>query len=354
MLDEPTAALGVAQTAQVLDLIRRLRERGLGVVVISHNLADVFEVADRIVVLRLGRSAWRRSTRSETTQRGGRRRDHRRRRPARRTRTPRRATRRRRPDAAAGERDRTSGRASRPTPRRGLLRPAASRRASSARCACCSCWLVIWIDLPDRRTTASSARSTSRTSSLQITAVGMISVGVVLVLLLGEIDLSVGAVSGLGAAVMAVLNVKHGWAPVPGDRARASRSARRSGCSTASSSRSFGIPSFVVTLAGLLAWQGALLLRARRHRHRQPQRPDDHRPRRHVLRRRRRLDRSSSVVVGCVRAVRLARARAAGAARGLAPPPSPARRARCASSRSARDRRGRRPCSTTAACRSPA
>lgn len=55
LLDEPTAALGVAQTRQVLDLIRRLRERGLGVVVISHNLADVFEVCDRIVVLRLGR-----------------------------------------------------------------------------------------------------------------------------------------------------------------------------------------------------------------------------------------------------------------------------------------------------------
>ena len=57
LLDEPTAALGVAQTAQVLDLIRRLRERGLGVVVISHNLVDVFEVADRIFVLRLGRPA---------------------------------------------------------------------------------------------------------------------------------------------------------------------------------------------------------------------------------------------------------------------------------------------------------
>jgi D-xylose transport system ATP-binding protein len=57
LLDEPTAALGVAQTAQVLALIERLRERGLGVVVISHNLADVFEVADRVVVLRLGRVA---------------------------------------------------------------------------------------------------------------------------------------------------------------------------------------------------------------------------------------------------------------------------------------------------------
>jgi D-xylose transport system ATP-binding protein len=55
LLDEPTAALGVAQTAQVLTLIRRLKERDLGVVVISHNLVDVFEVADRIFVLRLGR-----------------------------------------------------------------------------------------------------------------------------------------------------------------------------------------------------------------------------------------------------------------------------------------------------------
>ena len=57
LLDEPTAALGVAQTAQVLALIKRLREQGLGVVVISHNLADVFEVVDRIFVLRLGKKA---------------------------------------------------------------------------------------------------------------------------------------------------------------------------------------------------------------------------------------------------------------------------------------------------------
>jgi len=57
ILDEPTAALGVRQTAQVLELIKRLREQGHGVVVISHNLADVFEVADRIFVLRLGKKA---------------------------------------------------------------------------------------------------------------------------------------------------------------------------------------------------------------------------------------------------------------------------------------------------------
>jgi D-xylose transport system ATP-binding protein len=55
-LDEPTAALGVAQTRQVLDLVKRLAEQGLAVVIVSHNLVDIFEVADRITVLRLGRN----------------------------------------------------------------------------------------------------------------------------------------------------------------------------------------------------------------------------------------------------------------------------------------------------------
>jgi D-xylose transport system ATP-binding protein len=56
ILDEPTAALGVAQTRQVLDLVKRLGEQGLGVILISHNLSDVFEVADSITVLRLGQN----------------------------------------------------------------------------------------------------------------------------------------------------------------------------------------------------------------------------------------------------------------------------------------------------------
>ena len=56
MLDEPTAALGVAQTAEVLNLIERVRDRGHGVILISHNMEDVRAVADRIVVLRLGRN----------------------------------------------------------------------------------------------------------------------------------------------------------------------------------------------------------------------------------------------------------------------------------------------------------
>ena len=55
ILDEPTAALGVSQTEQVLELVKRLAENGLAVVLISHNLHDIFEVADRITVLRLGR-----------------------------------------------------------------------------------------------------------------------------------------------------------------------------------------------------------------------------------------------------------------------------------------------------------
>jgi D-xylose transport system ATP-binding protein len=57
LLDEPTAALGVAQSAQVLALVKRLRERGLGVLVISHNVAELFEVCDRIFVMRLGTPA---------------------------------------------------------------------------------------------------------------------------------------------------------------------------------------------------------------------------------------------------------------------------------------------------------
>jgi len=67
ILDEPTAALGVAQTRQVLDLVRRLVEKDLGVVLISHNLHDVFEVSDRITVLRLGQNVAQINT-AETTQ----------------------------------------------------------------------------------------------------------------------------------------------------------------------------------------------------------------------------------------------------------------------------------------------
>ena len=94
--------------------------------------------------------------------------------------------------------------------------------------------------------------------TLQIAAVGTISIGVVLILLLGEIDLSVGAVSGLAAATMAVISVKEGLAPelaiVAGLLVGTAI-----GLFNGFMVTFFGIPSFVVTLAGLLGWQGAQL-----------------------------------------------------------------------------------------------
>src|SRR5919107_268498 len=68
ILDEPTAALGVAQTRQVLDLVKRLREQGLAVVIVTHNMHDVFAVADRITVLRLGQNVAEFDTRDVTQQ----------------------------------------------------------------------------------------------------------------------------------------------------------------------------------------------------------------------------------------------------------------------------------------------
>jgi D-xylose transport system permease protein len=93
---------------------------------------------------------------------------------------------------------------------------------------------------------------------LQMTAVGMVSIGVVLVLLLGEIDLSVGAVSGLCAAIMAVLSVKEGWSPYLAIAAGV-LAGTAIGLFQGSVFTRFAVPSFVVTLAGLLAWPGAQL-----------------------------------------------------------------------------------------------
>lgn len=94
--------------------------------------------------------------------------------------------------------------------------------------------------------------------ALQMTAVGLVSVGVVLVLLLGEIDLSVGAVSGLCAAIMAVLIEQNGWSPYLGIAAGV-LAGTAIGLFQGSVFTRFAVPSFVVTLAGLLAWQGAHL-----------------------------------------------------------------------------------------------
>ncbi|HEY0481196.1 MAG TPA: hypothetical protein VGD37_26955 [Kofleriaceae bacterium] len=94
--------------------------------------------------------------------------------------------------------------------------------------------------------------------TLQMAAGGMISVGLVLVLLLGEIDLSAGVVSGLCAAIMAVLNINVGL-PGPVAVGLALLAGAAVGTLQGAWSTGFGIPSFVVTLAGLIAWQGAML-----------------------------------------------------------------------------------------------
>jgi D-xylose transport system permease protein len=117
--------------------------------------------------------------------------------------------------------------------------------------------VVIWVIFQSQNDRFLSAENLTNLM-LQITATGLISVGIVYVLLLGEIDLSVGAVSGLAAAVMAVLNVKHGWSPYQAIFAAVLVGAAI-GLLQGSLFSRFVIPSFVVTLAGLLAWQGALL-----------------------------------------------------------------------------------------------
>ncbi|WP_338178153.1 hypothetical protein [Candidatus Dormiibacter inghamiae] len=115
-------------------------------------------------------------------------------------------------------------------------------------------WAIFWFLNPNFLTPRNLTNLATQTA-----ATGTISVGIVLVLLLGEIDLSVGQVSGLCAGIMAVLNVKHG---LPAWLAIASAIAAGGAIGLVQGfwfSR-LRIPSFVVTLAGLLAWQGALLL----------------------------------------------------------------------------------------------
>jgi len=114
-------------------------------------------------------------------------------------------------------------------------------------------WLIFWI-ANDRFLSAGNLTNLV----LQIAPTGTIAVGVVLVLLLGEIDLSVGALSGLCAAIMAVLNGQHGvpgWLAILAGLASGTAVGAFQGFWTTR----FRIPAFVVTLAGLLAWQGALL-----------------------------------------------------------------------------------------------
>ena len=114
-------------------------------------------------------------------------------------------------------------------------------------------WLIFYLQEPRFLSSVNLSNL-----ALQTTAVGLVSIGIVLVLLLGEIDLSVGAVSGLCAAIMAVLSVKHGWSPYLAIPAGV-LAGTAIGLFQGSVFTRFAVPSFVVTLAGLLAWPGAML-----------------------------------------------------------------------------------------------
>ena len=215
----------------MLLLIKQLRERGLGVMVISHNLADVFEVADRVFVLRLGRPAGTfdvaRTNQDEVVAAitGAHL----------------------RPDAVAEQ----GGRTSVPIQRRHRPAPAGPRRSPLAAARrvfggdlvsvrVIVAIAVIWIIFQSQNDRFLSAVNLTNLM-LQITATGLISVGVVFVLLLGEIDLSVGAVSGVTSALMAVMNVQHGWNRIwpspPGWRWALRSACFRDRCSPRSASR---------------------------------------------------------------------------------------------------------------------
>ncbi len=193
ILDEPTAALGVAQTEQVLELVRRLAEQGLAVVLISHNLHDIFETATRITVLRLGRNVGI-YERAKTTQQevvhaitAGI--------PTKVAGIAETAPEVRRVSAGAdivapgiglpeGGRHR-AGRAS------GSARSATSSRAISVCCRSFSAQIAIVVYFSFTATNFFTAGNFVNVI-LQMAGVTMIAYGVVFVLLLGEIDLSIG------------------------------------------------------------------------------------------------------------------------------------------------------------------
>jgi D-xylose transport system permease protein len=158
------------------------------------------------------------------------------------------------PEQATAPQPREDARTPLPGPRDALRRLAQGELGSLRVLIVLAIVWIVFAIAHDRFLTATNLTNLA----LQIAAVGTISIGVVLVLLLGEIDLSVGAVSGLSAAVMASLSAKAGWPAVPAIAAGLITGAAI-GLFQGTITTRLEIPSFVVTLAGLLGWQGALL-----------------------------------------------------------------------------------------------
>ena len=226
VLDEPTAALGVAQTRQVLELVKRLADQGLAVVLISHNLQDIFEVATRITVLRLGRDVGvyerDKTTQQEVVQAitagiptkvAGHRGDR------------------------AGDRlvstdadvvapgHRAARRGTRPRTRRGSggAPSTTSSRGISASCPSSSARSLI-VGFFSFTATNFFTASNFVNVILQMAGVTMIAYGVVFVLLIGEIDLSIGYLSGIAALTAASSSSRTGATTRAGS-ASSSRSA---------------------------------------------------------------------------------------------------------------------------------
>ena len=273
ILDEPTAALGVAQTRQVLDLVKRLAERDLGVVIVTHNLHDVFEVADRITVLRLGQRVAlldrEKTTQQEVVQ-----------------------------AITAGTLDHVPGMleeedrgvSDRPVepetsgdPTAARVEPvAADALADDVSAASFGGYVRLWWQgiragelgslpiivgllvivvvfglLDDTFLTERNFTNLL----LQMSAIATIAIGVVFVLLIGEIDLSVAFVSAVGGVVMTLLLRPEdpGW-PWWAAILVALICTTLIGFVQALVITKAGVPSFVVTLAGLLIWSGVVLI----------------------------------------------------------------------------------------------
>ena len=265
MLDEPTAALGVAQTAEVLNLIERVRERGLGVIIISHNMEDVRAVADRIVVLRLGATKgssrpmlliriWspRSPARRKTPSHAGLNVNHS-------QRLPERCNFMNSKTASHTALDRSDERVRHDEGLFGALRAQITRiKTGDLGTAPVIAGLIVISLVFTFLNPVYIAPNNLVNLLFDCATVGFISLGIVCVLMLGEIDLSVGSMSGLASAIVGVLWVNAGW-PLAGAIAVALACGVAVGLVYALLYTRVGMPSFVATLAGLLALLGMQL-----------------------------------------------------------------------------------------------
>ena len=242
ILDEPTAALGVKQRRQVLEVIKRLRAENIGVVVVSHDLVEVRSIADRVVVLRLGRNvaemragdATHEAIVAAITGGGGD--------PA---------------PASAGTQP--------VKPSFSLEAPHAAARRGQLLELLAGRWRVvpvlialvgIWIFFSVQSDVFLSSRNLSNLA-LQIVVMSVIGLALVLVLLVGEIDLSVAYLSAVCAAIAATLSVRLGW-PFALALAGGVGAGALWGLGQGLVTTRFRVPSFIVTLGASLILTGVL------------------------------------------------------------------------------------------------